>query len=60
MATEQEKAAILTAIRSKAMIADRVGLKATAQGWRDLFAAVIARPAGEIVLASHLADQPLE
>src|SRR5262249_40634892 len=59
MGTEAEKAAILTAIRDKAMIADRVGLAATARHWRELFAVVLARPAGEIVLATHLSDEPM-
>ncbi len=60
MATDAEKAAILTAIRNKAMIADRHGLSATAKSWRDLFAVVMARPAGEILLASRIAEQRME
>lgn len=48
--TEQEKAAVLTAIRTKIEIADRVGLKATAQSWRELYLNVGAKPAAEIVM----------
>ena len=36
MATEKQKQAALMAIRQKIDIADRVGLVATAQNWRDL------------------------
>jgi hypothetical protein len=60
MATEAEKAAILTAIRDKAKVADSIGLKATAQNWRDLFDVVMRRPAGEILLASRIVEKPME
>ena len=55
MATEKQKQAALMAIRQKIDIADRVGLVATAQNWRDLYANVSNRPAAQIIMAANAA-----
>jgi hypothetical protein len=58
MASEQQKQAVLQAIKNKIDIADRVGLKATAQSWRELYGNIAARPAIEIVMALNAAAVP--
>lgn len=56
MASEDQKQAVLQAIKNKIDIAERQGLKATAQSWRDLYRHVFARPAAEIVMAMNAAE----
>lgn len=51
--TEKEKAAVLAAITSKIVIAENIGLNATARSWRELYMNVLARPAAQIVIANR-------
>lgn len=55
MASEQQKSAVLQAIGNKIEIAERTGLVATANSWRELYANVASRPAAEIVMALNAA-----
>lgn len=49
--TESEKLKVLAKLKLYEEAADRIGLMATAQSWRDMQDSVAARPADEIILA---------
>jgi hypothetical protein len=56
--TESEKQQILSNLKSYEEHANKVGLYATAQSWRETYASVAARPADDIVLAKHKLNKP--
>ena len=56
--TESEKIEALAMLKSWEENADKMGLYATAQSWRDTYDSVKARPATDIVLAKHKLDKP--
>lgn len=54
--TEKEKAAVLSGIKSKILIAENIGLMATGRSWRELYMHVLAKPADQILLAGTKAE----
>lgn len=56
MASEDQKQAVLQAIRNKIEIAERSGLVATARSWRELHVNTESQSATEIIMAINAAE----